>query len=684
MAGDPVALQDSQGKSPLRGYYVKKVGQNRGAPRVWLEGSQVDLAGFAPGQRFDVVVEGQTVVLQANPDGSRIVSSKRIGERNNPVIDVNSRELLAVFDGMAAVRVAVKEGQIFLLPLASELKKQERYIRLRTKLENGEPLTIGSLSHGGGILSHAIHSGLAAAGVQTKMGFVNEIREELLEHARAHNDAWGPDTRVYAAPMQELAFDERGLATLPKVEILEAGLPCQGAAKSGKAKRGASNTEAHPGVGHLVVSALIMIGKVSPAFAIFENVPEYGHSASADILRLQLRDLGYVTHERVLNGLEWNTLENRNRWCMVAVSHGISFDFEQLMPPAPVQQRLGDKLEPIALDDPRWSRMQGLKDKEVRNLAEGSNFKMQVFTEDDPMIRTVTKGYSKVRSTDPKIQHPENPDLLRQLTPLEHANVKSVPPHLVDGLSATVAHEVLGQSIVYPPFRDVGHHIGNTLNRFAGNPEVPLESRVEAGGPTNGFKGRDLVTADVADIAEEILVSLQLADSQRGNYQGIVVFTDGEIAIQEIGGREGVVHKVADCQTVNDQPDNGLLLGEYAEIRYRDGQAVITAPERNANVQLGLFDSADKGAVTNRPNPFPGIPLGAEKPGMPLIGRIDVIQDGFALQTVSPRTQAKMVHRLADLPDANWKAGDLLTVSYDVAGKANCRDSGSRGQSQGR
>lgn len=36
------------------------------------------------------------VVLQANKDGSRVVSGKFIGERSNPVIDINSRDLLAI------------------------------------------------------------------------------------------------------------------------------------------------------------------------------------------------------------------------------------------------------------------------------------------------------------------------------------------------------------------------------------------------------------------------------------------------------------------------------------------------------------------------------------------------------------------------------------------------------------
>ncbi|MFC6523139.1 DNA cytosine methyltransferase [Undibacterium arcticum] len=359
----------------LEGYYVKKMGQNRGAPRIWLEGTQTEKAGFKPGQKYDIAIQGKTLVLTACEDGTRVVSSKKSGDKINPVIDLNSRELLAMFDGMSAIRVAVKKGEIYLVPLATELKKQERTQRLRRKLETGDALTIGSLSHGGGILTNAIHHGLQNAGIKTELAFANDIRGELLEHAAVHNDAWNENTKVYAAPMQELAFDERGLCSIPKTEIMEFGVPCESSSSSGMAKNGNKIAEAHEHTGHLVVAGLIILAKVNPAIVIYECVPNYFSTASAAILRTQLKDLGYVTHEAVLNGKQWGELENRNRWVMVAVSEGIQFDLSQLMPPTHAPRKLGEILEQIPDDDPRWSRMDYLKDKAVRDADAGKGFK---------------------------------------------------------------------------------------------------------------------------------------------------------------------------------------------------------------------------------------------------------------------------------------------------------------------
>ena len=488
-------------------------------------------------------------------------------------IDINSKALLAIFDGMAAIRVVVKQDQIYLLPLASEVKKRERFVRLREKLENGEPLAIGSLSYGGGILTHAIHAGLESAGINSKLAFANEIRGELLEHAAIHNDAWSETTQILSAPMQELAFDDRGVASIPKVEILEMGLPCSGASKAGKSKRGLENPEAHPHVGHLVVAALVIVSKTNPCFVVLENVPEYSQSASADILRNQLRDMGYNTHEKILNGKEWGAIENRNRWCMVASSVGIEFDFDQLQPPVVQENKLGDVLEPMALDDPRWTPMQGLKDKEIRDIAAGKGFKMQTFGADAGSIGTVTKGYGKVRSTDPKVKHPTDPNLLRQLTPVEHARVKQVPDHLVDGLCSTTAHEVLGQGIVYQPFKGVGALVGDALNSFVGRPRVGTSaiklidvsvSDVEVNEVSSepvGVNEAPAVVQQGFDFADEVV--------SQGTYSGMVLNVADGVVTQRVSRAGETVQQAAGALSVP------VVKGSVVNIAYSNGVGVV-------------------------------------------------------------------------------------------------------------
>lgn len=452
----------------MQTYSVAKIGQCKGHPRLWMQGARPAKAGFTPGTRYNVKPdhEKKMLILEVVKNGVRVVSRKAQGEKEVPVIDLNSSELLSLFDGMNTVRLVMQAGRIFILPLASELAVQERSERLHTKLGKGEPLMVGSLSHGGGVLSHALHAGLADAGIPTKLAFANDIREELLEQASEKNDAWNAETIALAAPMQELAFDHYAMGKLPKVELLEMGLPCSGASVAGKARRGLGHAEEHPEVGHLVVSALAIIAKVQPVLIVLENVKQYLATASMWILRHQLRDMGYELHETVLQAAEWNALEHRERMCMVAVTRGLSFDFSRLERPAVIERRIADILDAEVPED-RWSEMAGLKAKEERDKAAGKGFAMQIVTAFDTKCPVITKGYAKVRSTDPKCQHPTNPDLLRQFSPAEHARIKNVPEHLVEGLSATLAHELLGQSICYDPFRAVGKLIGGICSEYA-------------------------------------------------------------------------------------------------------------------------------------------------------------------------------------------------------------------------
>ena len=556
----------------MQGYYIKKVGEHRGSPRVWLEGSQTERAGFLPGQRYDIEVQGQMVVLQANKDGSRVVSGKFIGERSNPVIDINSRDLLAIFDGMAAIRVVVKKDQIYLLPLANELKKKERFNRLRDKLEAGEPLAIGSLSHGGGVLSHAVHTGLQNVGVKTRLAFANEIRDELLEHAAIHNDAWSPDTQLLATPMQELAFDDRGVASIPKVDILEAGLPCSGASKAGRSKRGLALPEAHPHVGHLVVSALVIVSKANPAFVILENVVPYAQSASADILRNQLRDMGYVTHERILKGKEWGSIENRDRWCLVAATAGIPFDFDQLQPPGASPQLIADVLDKtIGPDAKNWREFEYLKTKEVRDAEKGSGFGMQVVSPTDNSVGVIRKGYSKGGSTDVLLSHPDNPKLLRQFTAAEHARIKGVPPSIVAGLSETIAHQVLGQGVVYTPFESVGSHVGNAINEWMGLPRVETGQPSRSATPLQALPEPVDVAHSVIDPPPKLQQQLDFEDSpvSTGVYSGLVVSVDAGLVIQKVDRSGRTVQHDARVLSEKVQP------GTVVDIKYSGGRGTV-------------------------------------------------------------------------------------------------------------
>lgn len=578
----------------MNGYFVKNIGMNRGKPRIWLQGIEVSQASFQPGDKYEVQIKGGTVILKANPDGSRTISRKENKKTGSvaPIIDIESKELLALFDGMDSIRVVQRQGEIYLLPLASELRKKERLNRLRTKLQNGVPLDVASLSHGAGLMSSAIHDGLLQEGVPARPALINEIRPELLEHSSTHL-GWESSTVPVGAPMQEFAFDDAAMRNVSRAEVLEMGLPCSGASVAGRAKRKTSMPEDHPEVGHLVVAALVILAKLNPALVLLENVIPYASSASASILRNQLRDMGYNTHETILRGEDFNALEHRDRWVMVAATEGIHFDWDMLVMPEKKEMLLSDVLDDIPLDDPSWSEMTGLKAKQERDLANGKNFKMQLVDGDDVRIPTLTKGLAKNRSTDPKIKHPSNPDLLRMPTPQEHAKVKQFPPSIVAGLSKTLAHEALGQAVLHDPIASAGRLIAQALKGYAFEND-----------PSDAVQLAKSICTEIENTAG--LVASEVRGPVPGvAYTGRLTACDLGMAIQDIGNGVGILHKhssVMECR-----------VGEEVTIKYRSPKAEPTverhdvpAPDQTAELKTAMLAAAQQqdllfDADNNRP-----------------------------------------------------------------------------------
>jgi DNA (cytosine-5)-methyltransferase 1 len=448
----------------MKRYIVRKLGVSKGCPRVYLDIDAMAGSGFLPGKTYTrhVDEEGRRLTLTVEPNGNYVVCKKSRSDGSElPIIDIHSSEALKMFEGLMAVRIVLQENTIHILPIASEVKRVERLKRLKAHLDD-DGLTTAGLSFGGGVPDHAAHVGLKDCGLDATLTMAIEIDEELLNHAVAHNDVWNTNTIAIAAPMQELVQDDAAMAKLPRCDILAAGIPCSGASQAGKSKRKIDMMELHPEVGHLMASAIMVINRIQPAVIVIENVAPYSETASAQILRQHLRDSGYDVQETTLGAHDFGCLENRVRW-FLAATRGIDIDLKGLVPvvhPVPV---LGDVLENIEASADNWRTFDYLKTKEVRDAAKGSSFAMQVVTPASTSCPTLRKGYAKSGSTDPLLAHPTDPNLLRQLTVKEHARIKQVPAHLVEGLSATAGHILLGQGIAYAPVRALFKRIGASL-----------------------------------------------------------------------------------------------------------------------------------------------------------------------------------------------------------------------------
>lgn len=241
--------------------------------------------------------------------------------------------------------------------------------------------------------------------------------------------------------------------------------PCLGASKSGRSKNKLSCAEEHESAGSLFVDYLDAVKAVNPAVCVIENVSEYQNSASMMVIRSVLTSLGYKLTEAVLDGSEFGSLERRKRLAVVAYTPGVAdaFDFGNLQPVKEREANLGTILENIPLDSSRWKSFDYLAEKEVRDIAAGKGFRRQLLTAESDGCGVLGKGVSKCRSTEPFLVHPTDASLSRIFTPVEHARLKGIPEGVIAGESDTSAHEILGQSVIYPLFVAVGVELGKAL-----------------------------------------------------------------------------------------------------------------------------------------------------------------------------------------------------------------------------
>ena len=443
-----------------------KLGEQRGKPRLWMEGVRLEACGFAPGvaYRVDLDLVNRQVRLKIDPQGDRAVSSRkqRNGESRTPIVDITGGALSEVLGEGARVRAILAAGEIVfdLHPVERAVEAREK--RTREHLAQGF-LTESALCAGAGISTLALQRGLESAGLVTRVDWVIDRDGRYLDLAVANNPAITSDTRIYESTLEEIET-----AALNETDCLQVSLPCTGHSTAGKSKRKLKQAEDHPTDALAVFGLMRILEAVNPTVVVSENVKSARDSASYALVRAYLADQGYVLFEGVLNAEQAGSIENRDRWWLVGLSRGFAEGFSMdHVPDMPREfERVGDVLDALADDDSRWRAYDYLQAKAVRDAAAGKGFKRQLVGPNDTRVGTLSRGYFKARSTDPFLVREDG--LQRLFTPGEHARLKGIPDGLVAGTSETVAHEVLGQSILFGHAEGIGVAVGKQLKGVLG------------------------------------------------------------------------------------------------------------------------------------------------------------------------------------------------------------------------
>jgi DNA (cytosine-5)-methyltransferase 1 len=451
-----------------------KLGTNKsGRKRLWLEGGKLLRENVTPGAKFNLDYREKKLIIRICENGKYTVSRRERAGKTVPIIDLIQQDIADLFEGVDALRVCVRNGLIVVSAHQQAERVSKRVQTLKQKILSGDSLSICSLFHGGGVLDKAMHHGLASAGIQSHVEVVVEIESAYLESSLANNpELWCTDSIVIESAIEQVSLKA---GTDTQVDLVFAGIPCTGASRAGKSKNKLEFAESHQSAGAMFFYTLTLIQALNPAVVVLENVPEYQGTASMQVIRAVLDNLGYDIQERILDGNEFGALERRKRLCVVATCKGLQSHVD-LLTATPLRTKeatLNQVLEPIPDDAACWRSFEYLAEKEARDLDAGKGFSRQLLTGDESFCGTIGRHYAKCRSTEPFIVHPENKMLSRLLTPVEHARVKAIPLEVIDGLSDTIAHQVLGQSVIYPAFMAVGHAVGKGITQWAQGKSCP-------------------------------------------------------------------------------------------------------------------------------------------------------------------------------------------------------------------
>lgn len=444
-----------------------KVGQHRNNRRIWLEGKRLEACGFSKGTSYYMVmdVRNRKLVLKVDSNGDRIVSGRNSGARILPIIDICNADITQhitrVMGGPVRVRVVFFSERIEITIHAHDRKQQEREKAIRDHAKQS-CVSIGTVCAGGGISCWALHDGLKDVGILGEAGFILDIEGKYLQNAMDNNPYVNQDTQIFEASLEEMESEFLG-----HVDILNCSLPCTGFSKSGRAKNRLKNPESHKTASTAVFGLLKIVEAVNPAIIVSENVREFANSATCDLLRGFLHNLGYRLQERVLGREMGGALENRTRHILIAISNGLQiWNIDRIIPSMEIPEKLSEILDDVPADDPAWKEYQYLAIKKKKDIESGKFFRSQLLSGDESFCGTIGRGYQKARSTEPFIRSPYDPKKSRLLTIAEHCRVKGIPESAVCGQGKTIAHEILGQSVLFGVFKSIGRFLGGLVSNL--------------------------------------------------------------------------------------------------------------------------------------------------------------------------------------------------------------------------
>lgn len=395
--------------------------ENKGVPRIWLEGKYLEKAGFLQGCNIKVQFFDDNIKIALDQSGERRIS----GKKSTPVIDINNSKLLEIFNIADKVKVIIKLGEI----LVTRTKKAKR---IATQLHDK---SCGSIFSGGGLLDQSAKQ----AGFNTKWAIEVEPK---------YADVWQAN---HNGSMYNCDIASVDLEQLSQVELLIGGIPCE---PFSTARRNGTDEipEEHKNA-DLSMFFLMIVEQVNPRIIVLEEVPMYLKSGIGTATMAALRRMGYNVETRIVAGTDCGELTIRKRAIVVASMGKISF------PDCIAIERTMAEILQLP-EDPECEWFTRETKAHIFNgwdnqKAKGNNFQSQIITPESRYVQTIPKRYFAQQAGNPIVKHPTKQGMFRWLTLTEVKKIMGLPDSYDLGEYKTFAGEVMGQGVLVNLFHKI-------------------------------------------------------------------------------------------------------------------------------------------------------------------------------------------------------------------------------------
>ena len=419
---------------------VTPLGRNRETSRLWIESRRLEALGFPPGMPFSMESKAGELLLKPAILAENHVSSRKIAGGRRPIIDVANQ---AVLQGLAEYPELKITGWFERLQISPTLRAAS-ILRSRRLTP---PFRVLEVFAGGGTMTAALAGNdhfVVQAGIEIEPRFA---------------DVWQathPEAALIQADIRAVEVSD-----LPPFDILIGGIPCTSHSNLGRAKKGLAGKPELGDTGDLFIPVLSMVRDRMPAAIVFENVPSFGTSLAGRLIVTHLERLGYHVFTTVLKpNEEWNEIEDRQRWLLVAT---LDRSFNLRVPGIPNTTPVSAFLDPPdpvrdADDALRIERtIEGLRAHQARHAALGHGFGFTVLGGSETRLPVIPKSYHKINSG-PFVQTSFGPRLLR-LVELER--IREFPLTTSD---FSTGAELIGQGVQPTVFKELFEQLSATLS----------------------------------------------------------------------------------------------------------------------------------------------------------------------------------------------------------------------------